>query len=216
MHCQSHRIVPAIYTLTNLQETYETYTHEPTRDLQETSQPYTANHIESFPPYVHSRTYTRPRSHALPHTGWRRTTACLELHVIFHKRATNYRALLRKMTCKDKALYGSSPSFSQGNLTHESDVLISCIKEAHLYIYVHIHLCKYIYISTYICINTSRLCKFCSHQKSPLFSWITRAISSNQRAPCSLAKVPYILSKEPNILPKESYRVWKEACTLLL
>ena len=150
MHCQSHRIVPAIYTLTNLQETYETYTHEPTRDLQETSQPYTANHIESFPPYIHSRTYTRPRSHALPHTGWRRTTACLELQVIFRKRATNYRALLRKMTCKDEALYGSSPSFTQGILT--TSQACWCLASKRLIsIYMYIHICVYIYISIYLC-----------------------------------------------------------------
>ena len=31
--------------------------------------------------------------------GWRRPRGCLKLQVIFRKRATNYRALLRKMTC---------------------------------------------------------------------------------------------------------------------
>jgi len=36
-----------------------------------------------------------------------------QLQVIFRKRATNYRALLRKMTCKDKASYGSSPPCRQ-------------------------------------------------------------------------------------------------------
>ena len=43
------------------------------------------------------------------HTRWQRPIGCLQLQVIFRKRATNYRALLRKMTCKDKASYGSSP-----------------------------------------------------------------------------------------------------------
>jgi len=38
-------------------------------------------------------------------TGWRRPTGCLKLQIIF----TNCRALLRKMTCKDKASYGVSP-----------------------------------------------------------------------------------------------------------
>ena len=38
-----------------------------------------------------------------------KTKGCLKLQVFFRKRATNYRALLRKMTCKDKASYGSSP-----------------------------------------------------------------------------------------------------------
>ena len=42
-------------------------------------------------------------------TGWRRPIWCLELQVIFWKRVTNYRALLRKMTFEDKASYGSSP-----------------------------------------------------------------------------------------------------------
>jgi len=42
-------------------------------------------------------------------TGWQRPTGCLNLQVIFGKRATNYRALLRKMTYKDKASYASSP-----------------------------------------------------------------------------------------------------------
>jgi len=44
-----------------------------------------------------------------PRTGWRRLIGCLKLQVIFCKRATNYRALLRKMTYKDKASYESSP-----------------------------------------------------------------------------------------------------------
>jgi len=42
-------------------------------------------------------------------TGWRRQIGCLKLQVIVRKRVTNYRALLRKMTYKDKASYESSP-----------------------------------------------------------------------------------------------------------
>jgi len=45
-------------------------------------------------------------------TGWRRLIGCLKLQVISHKRATNYTALLRKMTCKDKASYDSTPPFT--------------------------------------------------------------------------------------------------------
>jgi len=41
--------------------------------------------------------------------GWRRPIGCLKVQVIFRKRATNYRALLRKMTYEDKASNGSSP-----------------------------------------------------------------------------------------------------------
>jgi len=42
-------------------------------------------------------------------TGWRRPIGCLKLQVIFRKRATNYRALLRKATYKDKTSYDSRP-----------------------------------------------------------------------------------------------------------
>jgi len=45
-------------------------------------------------------------------TGWPRPTGCLKLQVIFRKRATNHRALLWKMTCKDKASYDSKPSWT--------------------------------------------------------------------------------------------------------
>jgi len=41
--------------------------------------------------------------------GWRRPIGCLKMQVSFCTRATNYRALLQKMTYTDKASYGSSP-----------------------------------------------------------------------------------------------------------
>jgi len=44
-----------------------------------------------------------------PCTGWRRLIGCLMLQVMFRKRATNHRALLRKMTYEDKASYDSTP-----------------------------------------------------------------------------------------------------------
>jgi len=42
-------------------------------------------------------------------TGWRRIIGSRKLQIIFHKRATKYRSLLRKMTYKDKGSYESSP-----------------------------------------------------------------------------------------------------------
>ena len=39
--------------------------------------------------------------HEVSPTGWRRPMGCLKLQVIFHKRATNYIALLQKMTYRD-------------------------------------------------------------------------------------------------------------------
>ena len=49
---------------------------------------------------------------SVSHTGWRRCIGCLKLQVSFRKRATNYGALLQKMTHKDKASYGSVPPCS--------------------------------------------------------------------------------------------------------
>ena len=45
-------------------------------------------------------------------TGWRRLIGSPKLQIIFHKRATKYRALLRKMSYKDKGSYESSPPCS--------------------------------------------------------------------------------------------------------
>ena len=45
----------------------------------------------------------------LEHIGWRRLIGSPKLQIIFHKRATKYRALLRKMTYKDKGSFESSP-----------------------------------------------------------------------------------------------------------
>jgi len=42
-------------------------------------------------------------------TGWWKPIGCLKLQVIFRKRATNYRALLWKMTYEHKASYDSTP-----------------------------------------------------------------------------------------------------------
>ena len=48
-------------------------------------------------------------SHTRLLTGRQKFIGCPKSQVIFRERATNYRALLRKMTYKDKASYGSSP-----------------------------------------------------------------------------------------------------------
>ena len=48
-------------------------------------------------------------NHIIAPTGWQRPIGCLKLQVIFRKRAKKYRALLWKMTYKDKASYDSTP-----------------------------------------------------------------------------------------------------------
>jgi len=45
----------------------------------------------------------------LLYTRWRRVIGCLKLLVNFRQRATDYRALLRKMTSEDEASYDSTP-----------------------------------------------------------------------------------------------------------
>ena len=47
-------------------------------------------------------------------TGWRRLIGSPKLQIIFHKRATKYRSLLRKMTYEDKGSYESSPMMTRG------------------------------------------------------------------------------------------------------
>ena len=105
-----------------------TYTHIHTRTHTRTHT-YTHTHTQpaavrphahaTTPPsyaHIHTHTYENP-IHPLHKilttspTGWRKCIGCLKLQVSFRKRATNYRALLRKMTSKDKASYASSPPY---------------------------------------------------------------------------------------------------------
>ena len=51
--------------------------------------------------------------HTHTNKHWQRPIGCFKSQVFFSKRATNSRALLQKMTYKDKASYGSSPPFSR-------------------------------------------------------------------------------------------------------
>ena len=62
---------------------------------------------------MHAHTYTKTNTHTHTQenvkqintkvcTGWRRLIGSPKLQIIFHKRATKYRSLLRKMTYKDK------------------------------------------------------------------------------------------------------------------
>jgi len=60
--------------------------------------------------------------------GMRRCIRCLKLQVSFHKRATNYTALLRNTTLKDKASYGSS--IPPADAVHDS----LCDSSYHMYV----------------------------------------------------------------------------------
>jgi len=82
--------------------------------LQHTLQ-HTLQHVLQHIPSSYTTTPLLSKTLSLPlatptlATGWRRHIGCLKLQVVFCKRATNYRALLQKMTYKDKASYDSTP-----------------------------------------------------------------------------------------------------------
>jgi len=61
-----------------------------------TNQDCFTGHLSQF--YRSHLAYT-----GLMRTEWRRLIGCLQFQVIFHKRATNYSALLREITYEDKA-----------------------------------------------------------------------------------------------------------------
>ena len=64
--------------------------------------------LSSTHTHTNERVVAQPPKWVCIGTEWRRPIGCLKLQVIFRKRATNYRALLQKMTYKDKASCGSS------------------------------------------------------------------------------------------------------------
>ena len=61
----------------------------------------------------HPPIFSKVRSIVIVYTGWRRPIQCLISKVSVRKLATNHRALLRKITCKVKASYGSWPPCSK-------------------------------------------------------------------------------------------------------
>ena len=72
-----------------------------------------------------------PRMNCILHffTGWRRLRGCLELQIIFRKRATNYRALLQKLTYEDTAPYESSPPCNALPANHSKNKMHFAISE---------------------------------------------------------------------------------------
>jgi len=101
-------------------------------------------------------------------TGWRRPIWCLKLQVIFHKRATNYRALLQKMTYKDKASYGSLPSCTSIS-TRGIWLIPSWFTRDTLFIRVpisRVHLCvAHDSFKIHLCIAHDSLLYVCTHDE---------------------------------------------------
>ena len=67
-------------------------------------------------------------------TGLSTSIACLKLHISFRKRAINYRALLRKIICKDEACYASWPCCvschtpPSGSIGHQTSKCVEIIR----------------------------------------------------------------------------------------
>ena len=102
-------------------------------------------------------------------TGWRRCIGYLKLQVSFRKRATNYRALLRKMTCEDKASYAfSSPCRSlHANwppiIVLFSGKILQTIGHSFGTSYMYVYICKYIHIYIYVYTHTHIRMRIHSH-----------------------------------------------------
>jgi len=85
------------------------------------------------------------------HTGWRRLIGTPKLQIIFHKRATKYRSLLRKMTYKDKGSYESSPPYTKICMYLRTHTIVSTIS---LPMSVCVNIYMYIQIYRQKCTNT--------------------------------------------------------------
>ena len=118
-------------------------------------------------PYVCTYTYVHIG------TGWRRPIGCLKLQVVYRTRATNHRALLRKITYKEKASCGSLLPctnmwctiyalwpFLFPSLLVVLFVLICIYVYIYMFVYTYTYICVYIYIRgyTYVDIHTNTLC----------------------------------------------------------
>jgi len=101
-------------------------------------------------------------------TGWRRPIGCLKLQIIFCKRATNYRALLRKMTYKDKASYESS---TPCNNTRLGGQLSAYRKQKHCACTIPTQ-CTYLFFKVVHWIYTIYIqIGVCTHDQRPLPSY---------------------------------------------
>jgi len=75
-------------------------------------------HLECIYTYIWNVWHWNAYVHTFDHCNeffdiwWRRPIGCLKSQIVFHKRTTDYRALVWKMTNTDKASHASSPPFT--------------------------------------------------------------------------------------------------------
>jgi len=108
----SMRRVTDFFFLSHVIYTYETRRYVPPKSPM-TSGSFAERDLQLMAFLSHIYLWGDKMKPAVPYVicdiRWPRLIGCLKLQVIFRKRATNHRALLRKMTSEDKALYASTP-----------------------------------------------------------------------------------------------------------
>jgi len=91
------------------------------------------------------------------HRGWRRLIGSPKLQINFHKRATKYMSLLRKITYKDKGSNESSPpclSCTDGYRADFCEFHIWCSHMMQIKCYcTFVYVYTYVYIYVWICIH---------------------------------------------------------------
>ena len=89
-------------------------------------------------------------------TGWPRLIGSPKLQIIFHKRATKYRSLLRKMTHKDKGSCESSPPCMYDMFWRLYVCMLYVCMNVSMYVcmYVYMYACMYICSYVFVCICT--------------------------------------------------------------
>ena len=120
-HTRHTHIIHTYHTTSHTHHTHITHTYTHIRGILALRRSYACTHKTTKPslhilrdctrqtPKLSSCSYMRCSHMRYSYTGWRRLIGSPKLQIIFHKRATKYRSLLRKMTCKDKGSYESSP-----------------------------------------------------------------------------------------------------------
>jgi len=91
-------------------------------------------------------------------TGWRRLIGSPKLQIIFHKRATKCRSLLRKMTYKGKGSYESSPPCTIEQSMQIAYSFAFIFKYVSSYVYVCVRVCVCVCVFVFACVFCVSVC----------------------------------------------------------
>jgi len=129
-------------------------------------------------PHVYIHTYV--------YTGWRRLIGSPKLQIIFHKRAIKYRSRLRKMICKDKGSYESSPPctrvlahnyvctythmYTQMNTHEHTHARAHTHTHVHAHTHTHIRIYTCFWAHVYVCTYTHEHTPPPLHTHTPMYT----------------------------------------------